>query len=187
MKRITTICLALFFMAVAPVYAATVTLDNTNGYSVDIEPGVTLTRPGLNVGGPLFITGGEFAIGTTDVAVFPGQTQLGGAGFRLGGFRPRDLATGLPIGSGPIPFSIKATATGNLYDALLIFWSGEMLWGSPPLPLEETFPGSGVFVAANAAGAVLDLQLAAPVPLPAASYLLLAGVLGLLRIARPSA
>ncbi|MEM7543776.1 MAG: hypothetical protein AAF384_19640 [Pseudomonadota bacterium] len=145
----------LMVWGAGPAYSTALVLDDTNGYSVELEPGVILTRPGLNIGGPLFISGGEFAI---DTGSFSGQSQLGGAGFRLSGFRPRDLATGLPIGSGPIPFVVKATASGNVYDATLPFWSGEMLWGSPPLPLEETFPGSGVFVAANAAGAVVDVQ-----------------------------
>ena len=147
-KRIVSLVLLVCTFAL-PSTAQTVVLDNTNGYSVTIEPGVVLSRPGIN-DGPLVITGGEFAIGTSHVAVFPGQTQIGGSGGRLDGNRPRDLA------NGAISFTIRATTSGNLYDTVLTYWAGSALSnpaGTPPGP-------------DNAAAAALTLQVVSVAEVP---------------------
>ena len=136
---------ALALSVSASASAQTIVLDNTNGYSVALEPGVVLSRPGVNMGA-MTISGGEFAIGTSDTAVFPGQTLIGNgvSGGLLGGNRPRDLV------AGATPFTIRASGTGNLYDATLTYWNSTTPAGTPPVP-------------DNAAAAVLDVTLA-PTP-----------------------
>lgn len=91
--------------------ATLVVLDNSNGYSFVLEPGVTLSRP-LQTRGDIQVVGGTTALGTADVALLPG-TATGLQGI---------ISGGATLAAGEI-FTITATASGNLYEAELLFFA----------------------------------------------------------------
>lgn len=125
-------------------------LDNTNGYLVELEPGAFIEQPEFELTfGYITGVGLEFAIGTSDVAVFPGVSQIGG-GSSLDGNSPGALV------SGNLPFTIRVTGSGNLYDATLTYFGGSGS-GTPPIPNNDA--GAVFMVQPSAASAT-----AAPEP-----------------------
>ncbi|MEM7469145.1 MAG: VPLPA-CTERM sorting domain-containing protein [Pseudomonadota bacterium] len=152
--------LVLGAMASLTAQAATVTLDAGNGYSAELETGVLLARQ-VDGSGPISLTGGVFAIGNAESAVFGNQNRIGGEFTdRLDGNRPRDLA------ANSIAFAIRANDSGNLYNLLLTYFGGDrQSAGVPPMPL-------------NGATAVFDVNAVTPIPVPAALPLMLSALGG---------
>ncbi|MEM7469388.1 MAG: hypothetical protein AAF387_21255 [Pseudomonadota bacterium] len=164
-KRLQMFLIAIVLLIFNSVsWSAIITLDSSNNYAAELETGVTLSRGTVSNGtGPLLISGGEFAIGTSDVAIFPGQNRIGGSSANLaalGGQKPAELA------QNGTSFTIRADETGNLYDAVLIYFSGnQRSTGIPPSPL-------------NDATTVYEITPSV-VPLPAAGYLFLSALIWL--------
>lgn len=162
----------MIFLFSTCLHATTIILNEANGYQATIELGVTVFRDPLfnrdsteelsddELGyGPIIIDGGQFALGTSDMASFPGQTRFGGNRDA----QPRNLARNAT------PFTIRADVSGNLYDAILTYFEGQELgsFGTAPDPLDG-------------ATAAFEITLAEPIPIPAAGWLLLSalGTLG---------
>ncbi len=167
-KRFLLVVLAVPMLAFSGiVQSGVIVLDDTNGYAFELEPNAFLELPGFEFASNIIAgTNLEFAIGTSDVAVFTGQTLIGGD-FFLGGFSPNDFVLGA------LSFSILATGSGNVYDATLTYFQS---YG-------DCFNGGGCGVGTlptpdNNAGAVFDLQLAS-VPEPSSLALLILSLAGI--------
>lgn len=145
--------------SLSSAFASPIILDSTNSYSVEIEPGASLSQPDFTSGFNFIAgTGVEFAIGDSTNAVFPGISQIG-SGSLLDGNRPIDLV------QGSVPFTILVTSNNNLYDANLVYFFSFQSGGIGVAPIPD-----------SAAGAVFDLQ--GPVgltPIPEPATLLLFG------------
>ena len=159
--------IALFlplWLAAGSAQAFIIVLDSTNSYEATIEAGATIQQPSATF--EFFITGTgiQFAIGTSDVASFPGQTQIGGCGptCNLGGFRPVQLVFG------DVDFTILVTGSGNKYDAHLTYFFSQDEGGvSAQSPVPNNF-----------AGAVFELERAVSAPRAATLALLAFGLAG---------
>lgn len=136
--------------------ATLVVLDNSNGYSVTLEPGLTLSRP-QQVRGDIQVIGGTTALGTAETAVLPG-TATG---------LQNIIAGGASLAAGEI-FTITATGSGNLYEAEILYFA------RPNVADVGVNPDQSGNLATGAAFSVTFI----PVPEPSAACLLLfAGVM----------
>ena len=159
MKRMLMALFIPLWIAAGAAQALVLVLDDTNGYAAAIEPGAVLEQPDFE-NTFSFITGTniQFAIGTKDVATFPGTSQIGD-GVSLGGHTPRSLV------QNSVAFTILVTSSGNKYDAMLTYFES---FGSGPL---GTAPDPN-----NDAGAVFTITQVQAAPEPATLALLALGL-----------
>ncbi|MEM7036158.1 MAG: PEP-CTERM sorting domain-containing protein [Bacteroidota bacterium] len=156
--------------------AVVLVLDDTNGYTATIAPGVTISQPAYTTApsGGVLLTGATAAIGVAGIADFTtgtfdqigGNAVIGGIGGTVGS------APGSPAAfvNNALAFTIRDEGTGDLYDAVITFFraadgnganAGGV--GTPPVPDSN-------------AGLVVDVNL---VPEPSSALLTSFALIGL--------
>ena len=146
------------FFGIFTAHGATLlSLDNSNGFTVTIEPGLTLSRS--NGGGNVTVGGGQF-LGANGILI--GTPTSSFQSVLQSSIFPDD-GQSLVVGD---VFQIESTSTGNIFDAEILFLSRPIDdLGAPPAGFSGT------------AGAAFEVSA---VPEPSSALLAALGVIGLM-------
>lgn len=141
--RLKSLLALLLWLGALPVAAQVFVLDQSNGYSVTVASGLTLTR-GQGTQGQLDIVGGllsfEDPLGT---ASFADQPVLGSGQNRIGSDTMQRMV------DEALPLELVADATGRRYRLVFSYWSGSRDgdFGAPPPG--AVVPGAAMIIAAE--------------------------------------